>query len=57
LEKSEKSSEKENPQKMKKNNRRKLAELLKRKIREKPWDDYILIEKGLLWKIIEELEK
>ena len=36
---------------------KRLAEILKKKIRDKPYDDYILIDKNLLWKIIEELEK
>ena len=36
--------------------RHRIASLLKAKIAGKPWDDYIPIEKNLLWKIIDMLE-
>ena len=36
---------------------KRLAEILKKKMLEKPYDDYILIDKNLLWKIIVELER
>jgi len=35
---------------------RRIARLLRKKIAGKPWDDYIPIEKNLLWKIIDMLE-
>ena len=36
--------------------RQRIANLLEKKIKDKPWDDYILIDKNLLWKIISLLE-
>ena len=35
----------------------KLAELLERKIAEKPWDDYILLDKRLVRMVVEALRR
>jgi len=37
--------------------RQRIANLLEKKIHDKPYDDYILIDKNLLWKIINELRR
>lgn len=34
-----------------------LANILEKMIQKKPYDDYILVDKNLLWKVIEALRR
>ena len=37
--------------------RKRLADLLERQISKKPYDDYICIDRNILWKVIAELRR
>ncbi|RLG36786.1 MAG: hypothetical protein DRN91_07090 [Candidatus Alkanophagales archaeon] len=47
----------ERAEKMNRSRRHKLADFLEKRINQKPYDDYICIDKQILWKIIRELRQ